>query len=42
MSDGKASTEKGDRGQVGKKVYWQAEYNCCVLAKGGGAGPLYL
>ena len=40
MPSGKLST--GDGGQVGKKVYWQAEYKCCVLAKGGGARPLYL
>ena len=38
MPNGKASTGNEDR--VGKKVDRQAEYNCCVLAKGGGAsGP---
>ena len=42
MPSGKASTGKGNRDRVGKKVDWQAEYNCCVLAKGGGEKPLYL
>ena len=40
MPSGRASTE--NRNRVGKKVDWQAEYNCCVLAKGGGEKPLYL
>ena len=42
MPIGKANTGEGNRDQVGKKVDWQAEYNCCVLAKGEGAGPPYL
>ena len=42
MATGKVNTGEGNRDQVGKKVYWRAEYNCCVLANGGGAGPLYL
>ena len=42
MPTGKVNTEEGNRDQAGKKVDWQAEYNCCMLAKGGGAGPLYL
>ena len=42
MPIGKADTGEGNRDQVGKKVDWQAEYNCCVLAKGEGAGPPYL
>ena len=25
-----------------QEVDWQAEYNCCVLAKVEGAGPVYL